>query len=88
MYLTPDLRENGKYVVIDYNQDMAKRLINGDALVQEFDQRTAELLQFYQNYCEDRELTSGRIYVMFDPRKENPNPKNAAQRAIEKMFLL
>jgi len=89
VYLTPDLREDGKYVVIDYNREAAKKLINGSALVEEFEQRTASLLQLYHNYIENiKNLNSGRTYLTFEPHKQNPHVRNPAKKAIDKMFFL
>ncbi len=83
VYLTLDLRENGRYRVAEYDEEQAKRLPNGNLIVRDFEKQFSVLLGLYQNFEQDEQMNCGKPFLMYEPHKEN-----TPEEAIRKMFLL
>ncbi len=45
----PDLREGGKYAVVDYDEKIARTLSNGEQLIEQYVSAFKQLLQFESN---------------------------------------
>ena len=87
--ITTDLRENGRYFVVDYDPEIAQQLVNGSALVDEFNTKAGFLFDCYNQYIRDLEhLEDGKLYLQYDPHKQNPHARQAPQKAIKGMFFL
>ncbi len=84
-YITSDLREEGRYQVIDYSDEIARTLINYDEIKKQYDVIYEKLMQFANNTKEDENnFLSGKIYLIRSGHGFKDGPENA----IKKMFLL
>ncbi len=82
IYLTPDLREGGKFQVVEYDENITKTVINGDELRTQFEDSFHKLLSFESN----SKTGNGGIgpYFSFDDHIGD----HTATGAIKRMFLL
>lgn len=87
IYLTPDLRENGRYKVVDYREDIARGLVNGDALISKFEDGYQKLLRFESNTKSLIFESSTKSVGPYFSYNSHYSDKTAIG-AIRKMFLL
>ncbi len=80
--LTIDLRENGKFRVVDYNLHLAKSLANGDQLIRDYTAGCEVLRNLARDGYYDHP-PSNTLYFEYEPHK-----MDTAEEAIEKVFLL
>lgn len=85
-YLTTDLREHGRYCVVDYSPSVARRLVNATSIIEEYEQKKARLLSLYRSFQENPHKKG----IIFDPHYydiEN-DLKSHPSHAIQRMFFL
>lgn len=82
--ITIDLKEDRRFKVVDYEESIARSLINGDELIKQFNRDSERLFSYWKNYrswCEDKKISG--------PYLLNDNHAIPGQEeAIRKMFLL
>lgn len=77
-----DLRENGRYQVSDFEEETAKKILNGCELINEYERYFSQLIGIYNKE---------RIYLKPDSDPfivYNPHSDNTPEEAIKRMFLL
>jgi hypothetical protein len=85
--ITPDLREQGRYQVVDYDEATAKNLVNGNGLAEQFKAGFDKLIGFRESYRkkglnEFRGKTTGPYLI------NDGHSINDPETAIRRMFLL
>jgi len=83
IYLTPDLRENGRYEVVGYINEYLRKLPNRDLIYKYYQETYSKLFSLYQNLEQDEELNGGEPFLLNSGHKEH-----SIEKAIRKMFLL
>ncbi len=76
------LRENGRYQALDFEEELAKGLVNGNELIEQYQKQFDKLMAFYNKE---------RIYLKPDCEPfivHNPHSDNIPEEAIKRMFLL
>lgn len=76
-------RESGKYTVVEYNEEQARKLPNGASIVNDFQDKFSVLLGMYRNFEQDKQMDRGKPFLTYEPHK-----LETAEEAISKMFLL
>ncbi len=82
-YITADLREGGRFSVIDYEDGQARKLPNGPLLISAFESSVLKLLELYQNLVNDEKMESGKPFLSFSRHKEH-----TPEEAVRRMFFL
>lgn len=83
--ITEDLRDSGRFDVVDYDEEIAKSLVNGNQLVRDFNAAFEYLMQHYVG-----EENVDNVDNAKEPSlKRKPHgPDFSGETAIKNMFLL
>lgn len=86
-----DLRENGKYDVVEFDPEVAAKLPNGASLVEQFEESSDRLVKLYEGYyhallasVESGEQLAPGPFLHYSPHREGGEAKDA----VRKMFFL
>jgi len=83
--VTTDLRESGRFRVLDYDEKVTRNLTNGDEIVKQFDSAYVFLMEHYDGDRDAENLDPSRgPYLARKPH----GPDFSADTAIRNMFLL
>ncbi len=88
---TVDLREGGKYEVVEFDREVATGLPNGASLIEQFAESSDKLVKLYDKYyhallasVESGEKLASGPFLHYSPHREG----GEAEDAVRKMFFL